>query len=471
MCLRVSYLSLLVSTCMLVLALSTTLSTTLMGKPRRKIKSWDDVVTDLAQANTRFMLVRRKKSPYLQIIERKSKKQFSLAPIYAWDNQPEILRVFEFIIELGDAPWPAIKPEEIISDDFQPEKIATPYTWEEIKELTRNHCLKKNKGIDNNVGSDINKLVKISPAFNWQDIKNWLFEKEIESRGFLNRLNSLEQIRLAILNKFGEEPNWLQRSNMDQLREQHNIESKKVNRYKTTELDIRGIPTKEEAEKYLASLCPKFPLEQWYLAMQLNYGLRNHSLHHISIIKRSREDEGLIKGHVFVPGKHRTKSFEHYVWPLYPSWITKFGLITHFEKRQAELRERVKMKIVSAIDKTKPWKEGNPKDLGVCINNRQLGEWITRRMKHYLPPWFAEVPDAQGLPDSDLPPERVTPYDLRHTWAIRMATDPSCSAITDEQAAKAMGHSLEIHRRNYQKWLSKTEVRRQYMSQIEFPSD
>ena len=92
-------------------------------------------------------------------------------------------------------------------------------------------------------------------------------------------------------------------------------------------------------------------------------------------------------------------------------------------------------------------------------------------MKHYLPPWFAEVPDAQGLPDSDLPPERVTPYDLRHTWAIRMATDPSCSAITDEQAAKAMGHSLEIHRRNYQKWLSKTEVRRQYMSQIEFPSD
>ena len=139
MCLRVSYLSLLVSTCMLVLALSTTLSTTLMGKPRRKIKSWDDLVTDLAQANTRFMLVRRKKSPYLQIIERKSKKQFSLAPIYAWDNQPEILRVFEFIIELGDAPWPAIKPEEIISDDFQPEKIATPYTWEEIKELTRNH--------------------------------------------------------------------------------------------------------------------------------------------------------------------------------------------------------------------------------------------------------------------------------------------------------------------------------------------
>ena len=149
-----------------------------MGKPRAKIKSWAALVESLGQENTRFMLKRREKRPYLLIIDKHTNTQFSLSPIRAWDNQPEILRVFEFIVELGNAPWPDIKPEQIISDDFQPEKIATPYTWKEIKELTRNHCLKKNKGIDNNVGSDLNKLVKISPAFNWQDIKNWLFEKK-----------------------------------------------------------------------------------------------------------------------------------------------------------------------------------------------------------------------------------------------------------------------------------------------------
>jgi hypothetical protein len=186
-------------------------------------------------------------------------------------------------------------------------------------------------------------------------------------------------------------------------------------------------------------------------------------------MSKDRPEEGIYKGHLYIPGTWRTKSFEHYVWPLYESWIDEFNLIKDFEEMQNELRSRVKMKIVSALDKTKPWKEGNPIDPGVCINNNVLGAWITIRMRNYLPHLMCNVPDASGLPDKSYEKQRITPYDLRHTWAIRMATDARCTAITDEQAAKAMGHTIEVHRKNYQKWVSKTEARKQYMSQIQFP--
>ena len=106
----------------------------------------------------------------------------------------------------------------------------------------------------------------------------------------------------------------------------------------------------------------------------------------------------------------------------------------------------------------------------IKANNKRLGEWLTRRMKDYLPPLYGDVPDAKGLPDRKIVPQRITPYDLRHNWAIRHATDPTCTGITEEQAARAMGHSLEVHKKNYQKWVSKTEARKQSMTGISFPT-
>jgi hypothetical protein len=47
--------------------------------------------------------------------------------------------------------------------------------------------------------------------------------------------------------------------------------------------DIRGIPTKKEAEVYLDSIALSFPLEQWVFAMLLCFGLRPHELWHIKL--------------------------------------------------------------------------------------------------------------------------------------------------------------------------------------------
>ena len=57
------------------------------------------------------------------------------------------------------------------------------------------------------------------------------FQKDISSRPFKNRLDSLEQLRLAISSKYGDEPEWLQRKDLVTLREQNNASRTKAKRY------------------------------------------------------------------------------------------------------------------------------------------------------------------------------------------------------------------------------------------------
>ena len=441
-----------------------------MAKRILKIRSWDDVIQHLIDVDARYMLRRFKKSPFLQIRDKHTKKEFSLKAIRAFDNMPQVGKVADLIIEIGNKPWPDKPIEHLLQvlEDPNSDTEELQYSWEDIRTYTLQHCLNKNKGIDPNVKCDLNNLVKSKPPFQWADIRCWVYEKQLEKRAFRNRLDSLAQVRLALTNKYGSEPNFLKQEELLKLRELHRLAYKKENKYISSDSYLRGIPTKDQLEEYLESLDKKFRLEKWAIACQANWGLRNHELFHASIIKTTNIEEGLYKSHLYVPGEWRTKSFEHWVWPLFPDWIDKFNLMDNFEEMRGQLRERIKPKIVSAFNKEEDWIEGNPQDPGVCINNQRLGEWVTIRMRDYLPPLYGAVPDAKGLPQK-LEPQRITPYSLRHNWAIRHATDPSCAGITEEQAARAMGHSLDVHKKNYQKWVSVTEARRQSMTGISFP--
>jgi len=442
-----------------------------MAKRIIRPKSWEDLIQHLINVDARYMVRRFKKSPYLQIRDKQTKQEFSLKAIRSYDNMPEVEKIVDLIIEIGNKPWPDKPIEQLLKvlEDPNASFADCNYDWEKIRDLTRKHMLNKNKGIDGNVNGDLNKLVKLNPPFKWQAIKSWVYEKKLEERMFLVRLDSLTQIRLALTNQYGDEPDWLKESETKKLRALSKLASDKENEFVSNEKSVRAIPTKEELEEWLNSLDPKFKLEKFCIACQVNYGLRNHELFHAKSIKTSCIEEGLYEGHLYIPGKWRTKSFEHFVWPLYPDWIEKFNLIKDFDEMQDRLKSRRKIKIVSAFNKSEKWVEGNPQDPGVCINNRDLGSFITKRMKIYLPPLMGNVPKADGLPDRTFKPQRITPYDLRHTWAVRMASSKHCQGITDEQAAKAMGHSLEVHRKIYQKWISKVEARRQYMTGISFP--
>lgn len=54
----------------------------------------------------------------------------------------------------------------------------------------------------------------------------------------------------------------------------------------------------------------------------------------------------------------------------------------------------------------------------------------------------------------------LRPYDLRHSWAVRAMYYPE---ITEEQAARSMGHSLVVHQRIYEHWLTQHREKEEFL--------
>ncbi|MGB3787800.1 MAG: site-specific integrase [Phormidesmis sp.] len=103
-----------------------------------------------------------------------------------------------------------------------------------------------------------------------------------------------------------------------------------------------------------------------------------------------------------------TKTGEREVWPCYPEWVEMWGLQTQQ---------------LPPIDLTR--------------SNSAIGESVTRYLSPKLP--FA-------------------PYDLRHCWAVRTLE----YGWPDALSAQQMGHSLEVHNRTYQRWISKRHHQQVY---------
>ena len=449
-----------------------------MKRSRNKIRDWDDVVGFLMDIDARYMVRRYTKSPFLSIRDKQTKKQYSLKPIKAFENIDQILSVARLIEHVGNQEWnldiPILDQLKYLNNpNLGIEKEQPLYSWDDISKITIDYLDKTLKRSSaKNTKADLNNLVNSNTSINWNSIKRWVFEKNVESRPFKNRLDSLEQIRLALSSTNGNEPNFIPKTYLMTLREQHNREAKKLKKYTPDKQfgNIRGIPTKEEAEQYFDSLPKEYELEKWCLAIQLCYGLRNHEVFHIEKVKKNSVKDS--DKWIYIPGGWRTKSkYEHYAFPLYIDWIKKYKLLKNFDVMQKQLRTKASMVIKSSRDKTKDVDPNDLNDVGVCVNNDYLGEWIGRRLLKVLPPLLASIPNKKGSANKAIKKQEIKPYDLRHTYAIRLATDPRFNHITVEQAAQAMGHDVNTHMKHYQYWISDDEKRKQIMANISIPTD
>lgn len=63
----------------------------------------------------------------------------------------------------------------------------------------------------------------------------------------------------------------------------------------------------------------------------------------------------------------------------------------------------------------------------------------------------------------------ITPYDLRRTSAVTIATELAWRHVRDDDVARAMGHDIEVHRRRYQRWIGAEESRRRAMAAVRCP--
>tara|TARA_B100000212_G_C27366025_1_gene530365 strand:+ start:298 stop:1647 length:1350 start_codon:yes stop_codon:yes gene_type:complete len=424
----------------------------------------------------RYKVYENVRSPFIYLIDNyETNKRFSLKGLHH-SNKEDCATALQILEVIGNNDFPFhLTIEELVKKIKDNEPLIlnenSGYDWETIKVIVNKHLVQTMKGSSaRNMFSTLNRITKDKPVFEWSAILQWLKKyHSVEERGFRNNLDGIEQIRLALNNQDGFEPEWLKKENLIEQRLLHNQAKSKLNRYaSTSDLgDIRGIPTKKEAEKYLNEIKDEFPLQHWCLAMMLLYGLRNHELHHIEEITSDEPEKGNLYGWVYVAGSWRTKSkFEHWTFPLYPEWIEKYQLKENFRKYQDELRKKAQMKIVSSLDKTKKWDGKNPKDQGVCDNNEYLGNWITKQLKNNLPTWKARIPDARGIENKEDKPQPIRPYDLRHTWAIRLATEKRWADVSDSDAAQAMGHDVATHRKHYQRWISSEAIKRKQMDKI-----
>ena len=182
---------------------------------------------------------------------------------------------------------------------------------------------------------------------------------------------------------------------------------RKASKYKSTDpARERVIPTDEEIEAWLDGFSNR--AQQWIFAMMATYGLRPHETFHIEQLP----DED---GDIVVGGN--TKTGLRHVFPRRPDWVDRYRL----------------------------------KDRSLPQVSNQSSEVLNMVIPTYM--------KRHCLFHSGT---RCLPNDLRHTWAIRTHTQQQFAQCPVFYIAEAMGHSEQIHRRIYHRWIGKQELKQRF---------
>ena len=411
----------------------------------------------------RWKLHARNNSPYIYIRDpSNSNERVSLKPLLKNDlNHCE--QAWKYVQDLKDN-----HPNEKV------EIIQTNNYWMQEKDSFAKFLALKNKGSTNKEYLSLwknlnrNKIPSTSKG-----IHEWLKEKDYGSHSFKKRLDFLRQVQLFILKKEKAFPKWFtpdeyqtQRGMHNEYRKMSTSQLKRQEKYKP-----RAIVSREVMEKYLDKYLKDFPWQCWCLAMMMNYGLRNHELFWL------KKEKNLF---LLVPGRLTKAKEDHYVWPAFAYWDEKYNLFHDFEKYQTYIRSRCKPVITSAtqVNMSYSYEDPGAYENGIAQNNDQLGEFISRntlgvkhqsyryhKMKDGKVKTYGKKGATHVMPKLSAKATNGTdemidalPYDLRHTWAVTMHTEPAFSHLTVDACAEAMGHSATVHRERYLVWIDKTKV-------------
>ena len=158
----------------------------------------------------------------------------------------------------------------------------------------------------------------------------------------------------------------------------------------------------------ILQLLEQIPNPAWRLAYGLmaTYGLRNHEVFFCDLSALAAGGDRVIR---VLP---TSKTGEHQVWPFQPEWVEHFGL--------------------EQLGATQPPLPPVRTDLR-RTTLQQVGQRVAEQFRRY-----------------DLP---ITPYDLRHAWAVRTIH----LGLPDTVAARMMGHAVAIHTRTYHHWITRRD--------------
>jgi len=171
-------------------------------------------------------------------------------------------------------------------------------------------------------------------------------------------------------------------------------------RYGGSRTQKRDLPRDDEIVAWFERI-PN-PAWRFVYGIMACYGLRNHE---VFFCDYSALEQGEPEAIIAVAAT--TKTGFHEVWPFPPQWVEQFGL------RAVQLPS-----IQTDLSRT---------------SLQRIGQQVTTQFRRY------------GVPFS--------PYDLRHAWAVRTIL----MGLPDTVAARMMGHSVAIHNRTYQRWITRRD--------------
>jgi integrase len=165
--------------------------------------------------------------------------------------------------------------------------------------------------------------------------------------------------------------------------------------YNQQSLKTRNLPDDETIANWYYQI--PSPAWRFVYGIMATYGLRNHEVFFCDYSDLQTDSQTVMV-------LETTKTGSHEVWPFVPEWIDLFSL-----------RQAILPPVTTDLTRT---------------TLQRIGQQVTRQFKRY-----------------DLP---FSPYDLRHAWAVRTIH----YGLPDAIAAQMMGHSIAIHTRTYQRWIS-----------------
>ncbi len=378
---------------------------------------WAYWTKELQLTKCRFRMTPRKGDSIIQVREvdldtGKTLRQFT-SKHYKLQNDRDIEACAKACLEAHqEGSWGLVKRS---ADPGQ-------LTWQKLAE----NCLKDLRqrvpriGSRKNTEGHLRELSSFSGRVTIDRLEAWALERDPinQPAAFRNRLETISHIGKA--GDLDTKKLW------ESLKEKRPTGSaKKIN--DAAHLKVRVIPMDEQIEEWLDGMSG---LYQWLLALWATYGLRPSEAWHVEKI-----DED---GWITVPGPPFCKTARHHAPPVRREWLERYQLRENFEKYQRELNERFPI----------VWDERRGQR--IPTNNSVASNAVFQMMERgTIPKLWGLTPDGTGK-------EWVRPYDLRHSYAIRCETsqDPQMLSTSADQFAAWLGHSLEMHRRIYLRWLT-----------------
>ena len=387
----------------------------------RFVSEWEKWQRRLAEERCRFRMVKRNKTPFIQIrefIDGKVVNEFS-SKHFRHESDEDIARCAEKCLEAHRKGWAnAVGPVAAKGKGHTWITLMDAF-WAQYSE----RVVKKASQADNR--SFLRQCQKFSGPVRIERLEEWINKTD----PYKNWSKHRKQFQfLSDLKKYG----FMGGEAYDLMLERQSARrpTKQERERATGGTKPRAIPSDQVLHDWLKSI--DSPLHQWAFAMVAVYGLRPSELWHLKGINE--------KGFVYVPAKPICKTFRHPALACPIDWIEEFGLRKNFDRFHAELISRYKIEWGEGARGKQPLNNSAVADAG-------LAQQLTRgKVMPLMGTAWDEGPESdEGAP--------CMVYDLRHAYAIRLFTHPETRHLSMEKHAKWMGHSVTQHKNTYLKWM------------------